>query len=114
MKMREDELGRAALGWARQHPEDGRELAGPEAPPPKRKGAPLSGYGSADELYAAMGAARRANLARLAEDEPLAANTEADPRPASKAARIFGWSFLVGLAAVAAGSATRRVRRRSR
>lgn len=113
MKMREDELGRAALGWDRRHPEEGRELAAPEASPPKRKEAPLSGYGSADELYAAMGAARRANLARLAEEEPRAANTEADPIPASKAGRILGWSFVVGLAAVAAGG-VRRVRRRSR
>lgn len=115
MKMREDQFSRDALTWtAGGDPDSGREAPMSPAPGATRREAPLSGYGSADELYAAMGAARRANLAKLDQTAvaPPAANVEPAVRPRPSAGRLLAWSLLAALAAAAAGGA-RRVRRRS-
>lgn len=76
---------------------------------PKRREPPLTTFESADDLYAAMGAARRANLAMLAG--------EAQPGQAAASTRrgdgrLLRWG-LISLALVAAVSTACRRGRRS-
>jgi hypothetical protein len=98
MKMLED--GRAAQNWTSGgDPGAGPEAPAPQAPRPRRRDPPLTVYGGAQDLYDAMAAARRANLAKLADETSPAGALIAQDREGG--ARILGWALLAAAASVA-------------
>jgi hypothetical protein len=106
MKMRDDDFGRAALGWAAR-PDQQR----PPAAQPSTAGTPVTGYGSASELYAAMTWRRKADLAALAAPaRPERASGRARAEAAPRLGRRLAWSLLLAPAAIAIGAWRRRSR----
>lgn len=102
MKRLEDEFGRGERDLPAG---DDPALPGGAGNGPGRRGPPpLSGYDSADDLYAAMAAARRANLARLAEAAAEGQSEASQPARRRKAV----WPLLAATAAVVFCAARRR------
>lgn len=107
MKLRDDDSDRASWGWT------GPERAAPRREPPTpgsrpRGEPPLTAHRSADDLYAAMAAARRANLARLdAQTRPAPPALDPAGRRRGPGAAL-GWGLLLSLAALAAFRLGRR------
>lgn len=100
MKRMDDDLGRTVRD---EHPQ--APAPSPTALPVPRRSAPgpsLTGHGDAEALYAALGEARRANLAKLDASTPAPSE-----RAAPKVARTVLGALLVG-AAVALGKRRRK------